>query len=281
MVNNRIAHFRKAQGLTQRALAAKVGTSQQQIQRIEAGVQSARLDLAAKIADALAMRLADVFPKVARSKKAKKAGGDSRDILNEGEFAVAGIDPDPRHWTIRFFMFDGREFDFEVSGQERHRLESIVSGSDVDFLVFDSRDKRIAINGNRIAACNIMFDVGVIERTDEEDETFNMTVHLVSSKEPVKFGIDPDELTPEQDENGFSSQLQNLFFYLDGGGEDLVVWFDDEDGERVYIRANHLLLLEVPLICCEPSLLASSDRGDDEQNEQDQEPRHFATDHES
>jgi hypothetical protein len=32
------------------------------------------------------------------------------------------------------------------------------------------------------------------------------------------------------------------------------VLFDDEDGERVYIRPTQMLAIEVPLICCEPAL---------------------------
>jgi DNA-binding XRE family transcriptional regulator len=71
MARNQISRFRKAQALSQRALAQKVGTSQQQIQRIEAGVQSTDLDLAARIADALSSPLEKVFPELMRLKKPK------------------------------------------------------------------------------------------------------------------------------------------------------------------------------------------------------------------
>ena len=54
--------LREAKKLSQRQLAELVGTSQQQIQRIEAGLQAARIDVAVKIAEALGGSLADVFP---------------------------------------------------------------------------------------------------------------------------------------------------------------------------------------------------------------------------
>jgi hypothetical protein len=216
----------------------------------------------------LTVHLADVFPKLAQGKKIGRGKKNQQDLSNKEVFVVAGIDPDPRHWTIRFFMFDGREFDFEISGQEKDRLESIVSNAHKGFIVFDSRKSRVAINGNRIAACNIMFDMHVLEHVEDEEETFNMMVHLISSPKPVKFGLEPDNVKPEDDDKGFNSQLQNLFFYLEVAQDDEIVWFDDQDAERVYINANHVLLLEVPLICCEPDLWEKSIDSDDDEGRQ-------------
>jgi DNA-binding XRE family transcriptional regulator len=59
---NRIQELRTALGLTQRQLASMVGTSQQQIQRLETGLQAARLDLAARICSALGKPIQQVFP---------------------------------------------------------------------------------------------------------------------------------------------------------------------------------------------------------------------------
>ena len=47
---NRMRELREAKKLSQRQLAEQVGTSQQQIQRIETGLQAARIDVAVKIA---------------------------------------------------------------------------------------------------------------------------------------------------------------------------------------------------------------------------------------
>jgi hypothetical protein len=155
-------------------------------------------------------------------------------------------------------MFDGRTFTFVVSGPEKDRLESIVARGEKQFLIFDAKEKRVALNGQKVAACNIMFDVGVVNSTVEEEATCAVTVHFISSQNPAKFGVEPDTVAAERDESGFDSQLQDLFFFLDSIGSDDVLWFDDEDGGRVYIQASHVLLFEAPLICCEPDLLENS-----------------------
>jgi hypothetical protein len=103
-----------------------------------------------------------------------------------------------------------------------------------------------------------MFDMHIIDPVKEDDDAFEMTVHLISSPEPIKFGLEPDEVKSEDDDEGFNSQLQNLFFDLDSAEDEEIIWFDDEDAERVYINVKHVLLLEVPLICCEPDLLRKS-----------------------
>ncbi|MEC4890959.1 MAG: helix-turn-helix transcriptional regulator [Nitrospira sp.] len=64
---NRIRVFRQELGLSQKALAANIGTSQQQIQRIEAGTQSVRHDLAIKISAALGAPVATLFPAVSEA----------------------------------------------------------------------------------------------------------------------------------------------------------------------------------------------------------------------
>lgn len=61
---NRIRVFRQELGLSQKALAANIGTSQQQIQRIEAGAQSVRHDLAIKISAALGAPVGTLFPAI-------------------------------------------------------------------------------------------------------------------------------------------------------------------------------------------------------------------------
>ncbi len=103
---NNIAKVRSELGLSQRALAELVGTSQQQIQRIESGVQTVRLDLAARIADAMKLSLPEIFPELPKKKpKSKRKEGRSEvgsDVeFVDQEYLKAGIDTDPRHWTLR------------------------------------------------------------------------------------------------------------------------------------------------------------------------------------
>lgn len=64
---NRIRVVREELGLSQQALATKIGTSQQQVQRIEAGRQSVRHDLALKICAALGTPIGKVFPRIGKA----------------------------------------------------------------------------------------------------------------------------------------------------------------------------------------------------------------------
>jgi transcriptional regulator with XRE-family HTH domain len=263
MARNRIFALRKAGKLTQRELAERAGTSQQQIQRVEAGVVAVRLDLAGRIADALNVKLHDAFPALRTS---TKPSGRKKEQLDAPELA---FDLDPRIWTVRFFTFDGREFGFEVSSYDMQRLESIVSSSNKKFLVFNSRDRSVAVNRTKLAACQFLFDSPLVRHPESESDSCAVHLHLASSLKPLSFDVEPDTKPAEQDEEGFASQLQHLFIDLDGIDEDddEVVQFDDVDGERVYARSGELVLVEAPLECCEPSLFEKAMEGDAEEGE--------------
>jgi transcriptional regulator with XRE-family HTH domain len=256
MTKNRISRLRKARDLTQRALAEKVGTSQQQIQRIEAGVVTVRLDQAVKVASALGASLGEAFPDLAKLENGAVRRRTSASAVDR-VLSKTGIDADPAQWTIKFFMCDGRQFFYQVSSLDKDRLESIVRDSDKRFLVFNSVNKLVALNATKIGACQFLFDAFVSENDEEDDEEFRMDVHFISSKECVTFDVDPDEADPLKDDFGVRSQLQYLFTSLDGA-DDEVVSFYDADNECVYLRTKELLLLEAPLVCCAPALWEKS-----------------------
>lgn len=246
---NRVSQLRKKLGLTQRVLAEHAGTSQQQIARIEAGVQGVRLELANRIAVALGCQLAEIFPTLG----SPRGLGRSSRTNKQSKLLAAGLDPDPKYWTARFFAFDGRTFEYEVSGDEKARLEKIFSDGRSDTAVFASNSQCVAMNPRKIAATHFLWE-GFDSSKEEEDERCLLKLHLIGTEEPIVFGVEPDQLSMEDDEEGFSSQLQRLFFQLETAFDDDVVSFDDEDGERVYIRRTEVLAIEVPLICCEPAL---------------------------
>lgn len=54
LIPERLAKLREERGLTQRELAERVGTDQQSIARYELGERSPKVDMIAKLADALA-----------------------------------------------------------------------------------------------------------------------------------------------------------------------------------------------------------------------------------
>ncbi|MEH2486172.1 helix-turn-helix transcriptional regulator [Bradyrhizobium sp. AZCC 2230] len=251
VVKNRIAHLRKARGLTQQALAKLAGTSQQQVQRIEAGVQGAQLELALKISAALGAELPDVFPSL--DPKPKKGLRDSRYFIDSAKLREAGLDPDPKSWTVKFFAFDGRVFEYVVPSDEKDRLEKIFSRTGEGIVVFSARTHWVAINQNRIAATQFLFDLGV-SFEDEKEEKLELRLHLISAEQPIVFGIEPDTLLLEEDDDGSASQMQNLFSQLETGFVNEMVDFYDEDRERVYLMPTQMLVVEVPVVCCEPAL---------------------------
>jgi transcriptional regulator with XRE-family HTH domain len=269
---NRIVEARTALGLSQRALAKAVGTSQQQIQRIETGIQAVRIDLAASIAQALKSSLAELFPKIQTQPVAKKSrrNNDSQPPISPDVLRKAGIQSDPSQWTLRLGFEDGREFNYAISAAEKERVSSIIWNATFDFFVFDADTKRVAANRSKINYAHFLFGFGVAEE-EKELESFDLIANFIGSKDAIKFGVDPDDVAVENDDEGFGSQLQNMFFSIEGldADDDNVIWFDDEDGERVYLRTRQILLIELPLLCCEPALWKSHvDNSDDNDTEE-------------
>jgi len=259
---NQISQKRASLGLSQRALAKAVGTSQQQIQRIETGVQAVRIDLAVKIAAALNSSLAEIFPSISTGTVTKKSRllQIATPPLHSEQMAKAGIETYPIQWTLRIGFEGDREFDYSVSAAEKERVSSILRKETFDFVVFDTDTKRIAANRTKINYANFLFDpAGMEEEKEENLDSYNVTVIFAGNKEPVKFGVEPDDLDVNKDDQGFRSQFQRLFIYLEGYSvdEDEILWFDDEDAEQVLIRAKQVLLIEAPLLCCEPELWRS------------------------
>jgi putative transcriptional regulator len=252
LARNHIIQLRKKLGLTQRALADRAGTSQQQVQRIEAGVQGVRLELAARIATALGTDLAEIFPSLAPGSK-RGSSARSRYAIKPKKFVEAGLDPDPKYWTARFIAADGRVFEYEVPSDEKDRLKKIFSHAGSTAAVFTTRSQCVALNPRKVAAAHFLWEGYDLTQEEDEDDSCRLKLHLIGTGEPVVFDVKPDQRLMGEDEDGSSSQLQRLFFELESGLDDVVL-FDDEDGERVYIRPTEVLAIEVPLFCCEPSL---------------------------
>jgi DNA-binding XRE family transcriptional regulator len=100
MIQNNIKQLRTQLSITQRELAYMVGTSQQQIQRIETGKVAAKLGLAQAICNALDKPLNIVFPESDQlindfHKKRRKTDEDLEAI------ATSGIEMDSGLWTVK------------------------------------------------------------------------------------------------------------------------------------------------------------------------------------
>jgi DNA-binding XRE family transcriptional regulator len=280
MPENNVRHFREKAKLSQRELAAKVGTSQQQIQRIEAGVQAVRLDLAADICKALNTNLGEVFPQaelpIARAKK--RGGGNDQPLLrlhqdeaSSEELENAGLDADPKRWIFRFALRNGFEADLLVSGPDySHLWRRVQFVKRRNFLVFDSGDYRYAINGDHLLFCQFLFEARQLncwEVPEGIDDRTHTWVYLATREKPFEFGLDLAE--GSEDEDSDINEWQYIFMHLDGlfQGADEVdqISFLDEDGERAFFRTDDVALIKTSLTAVEADVADAMMRGYEEE----------------
>lgn len=259
---NKVKENRVKKGLTQKELAEKIGTSQQQIQRIESGAIKVRIETATKIADILGMKAEKLFPGLAeifRQMKRKKWNNPLEMIEDEKVASKAehwGIELDPKMWTLVVRLKGHtKELSFPMSSSDEKRLWYRVQKKDdeiIQFFVFDSEATCVSINMRQIAFCQTVFDYSPTE--EERKEPKEVVVYLAGNKKPVLFEVDEDPpYEPGEDEG----QMRSIFFDMDGGiiERNDYVKFIDQDGERVYINAEELALLEVPLWVVKPEIL--------------------------
>lgn len=268
---NRMRELREAKKLSQRKLAELVGTSQQQIQRIEAGLQAARIDLALKIAEALGGSLADVFPGLRRVLRKHGQRIDHNvlddDKLNQ-EVTEAGVDPDPRAWSVVCLLRGGAEFIAEISSSDRRRLRQWLSANDEDqgFFVCTARGVRVLFNLGHLLQAHFLFEAGPalegIERDKVETSDLNepVRVFLSDRAEPLCFRIEGEYRTSSEKEDDDLGELEALCMSAELGFESgEFLYFTDEDGEEVWLRAADVALIEIPLWAMHPELIPDDD----------------------
>lgn len=268
-MDNNVKKFRKQANLTQRQLAKAARTSQQQIQRIETGAVSARADLAAALAATFGVALEDLFPAL------KKITNRQRTTLSNTEkiqkYAEAGVDVDPRIWTVRLQLKGHQNaFAYVVPSAERTRLEQWIGGGGDEIVVFDTNASSILLNLRHLVYAHFLFDTGISADTNEME---TVRVFFDGLAEPFIFQVDEDRGTPgaEDDEGEFRSILMSDGLTVeDLGGKGARFMFTDVDGERVYLRAADVALMEVPL------WVTQGEREDFEDEESDDEDEGIA-----
>lgn len=254
-------------GLTQRQLADMVGTSQQQIQRVESGQTAARLSLAVAIAAALEKPLNVVFPgSVGALVKAvgdldvsQRPADDELDHLHQ-----TGVEWDSAEHCLRVWMRGHAEaIYFPLSPHEKRRLFQAIQGEVDDaavasFVVFDSWDKRVAINLAELSACQFLFepmegstefDSSAVSEPLNSEEVF---VFQGGTATPVTFKpvVDRPEVADEEGLGEFGDIFSRLEMNLAPSER---LHFQDRDGESVFLRVGSLALLSVPLWVVEPA----------------------------
>ncbi len=255
-MENNLRRLREKLEMSQRDLALAVGTSQQQIARIETGNQSVKVDLALAISAALKTDLGIVFPAtrklLGRGKKRK-----DRDALVEmhydpkavSEFDSAGVDLDPATWILKLRMRGGSQLDFVCSTAEAQRIRRNLQrdGTGTPFVIFNSTAVAVALNLDHLLHYHELWDGHISSNWHDDDVPRDeVAVYLSDSAEPLVFDVDVDEGTPEDE--GDEGQMRGVLFTLETfleSGE--FVSFRDVDGEDAFFRAEDIVLLTVPL----------------------------------
>jgi transcriptional regulator with XRE-family HTH domain len=274
MFVNKIKELRQAKGFTQSHLAKAAQTSQQQIQRIEAGNQHARFDLATRISSALGESISKVFPSTAlplarMKKRGSKLSDVYRDEKASDELEEAGIDMEPAVWTLNYTLRGGAKGRFPISGPDMHHLSGILQreehGEDDDFVVLPSTERQYALNLKHLVFCHLWFDPVSQEPVSAEakDQSHEVEFYLADRSEPLRFDVDPDTGSIDADYvEGLSVQLQDLFYYANLGTNGRRLKFVDVDGETAFFRPRDVAMFSVPLWLIEPNV------PDEEENEE-------------
>ena len=192
-----------------------------------------------------------------------------------GRVAATGVEADSRYWIFRVQLRGQSDvLDFCVEPEEKRRLFSAVqseSGDDeeLSFIVFDTKDERIGLNLAHCLYCHFIYEAREMGSSDEnvsdEEEAGGVQAYFADLLTPVRFSVDMDRGEPGDEED--AGCFRTIFFYMDINVErNQRFYFEDGDGENVFIRAADLALLKVPLWVVDPDFLLIDDE-DEERTE--------------
>lgn len=255
-MENRIREFRIKSGMSQAALAEAAQTSQQQIQRIEGGIQAVKLDLAVRISAALGVDIPTLFPGTRKilaeaQRQGKTTVGDlasDPDMLRKLD--EGGVDADPYDWSITVRMRGGARATYSISSAERLRLRRNLESVDDDhpFFVFASGNREVMLNLTHLVYLHETFEAGNTTRLEDgrnDDKASAVRVFLSISDEPLDFDVEADGTDPDDSDD------IGPFRFIIGMAQTLVephdfFHFEDVDGESVFLRAREVALMEIP-----------------------------------
>lgn len=259
MLQNNIKQLRTELSITQSELAHMVGTSQQQIQRIETGKVAAKLGLAQAICNALDKPLNIVFPEsdqlINNFHKTRRTTDEDLEAI-----ATSGIEMDSGLWTVKLWLQGQQDYLLlPISAADKRRFyyyfQETASPNVERFFVFDSNQYRYALNMREVVFHQFLSDVlppiVTEENDDYEDDYFNVYVTLVNGGPVVPLSVEPD--APQNDETDDIGQLNAFFEKLDCEPETTDRYMlTDEDGEDAFIRIGSIAMVRVVLDALEP-----------------------------
>jgi DNA-binding XRE family transcriptional regulator len=251
-MENKIKKLRQKLNLTQTKLAEAVGTSQQQIQRIESGLQSVHLSLAERIAEALHSKTSVVFPGSGMPiQRARKRVGPDTGVYGDRELKKelrpVGIDLNVMPRVFRYMLDNGVTESRRLTDSEYHRLWLSVQG-DHGFVLFDSLDRRVAISKDHLCFYQFGEEPFGDEVEENEDEEEYLKAYVAGGKEQLKIEITPDEPEWDGDDRikGMLSWGMDCLEDWPGNGTD-TVRFETPDDESGFLSIKHLILLDISI----------------------------------
>lgn len=254
-MQNKIKELRTKLSITQRELADMVGTSQQQIQRIETGKVAAKLGLAQAISAVLKKPLSAVFPDSDKLlKKLRNQGSRSDDELEN--IAANGIEMDGCIWTVKLWLRGQQDYLLlPISPADKRRFyshfqESVVPDREL-FFVFDSEQHRYALNAREVIFHQFLFD-GFTPVPDDEDsdgsEGSYGNVHITMVNGGPVIGLYCEPEVSDDDEIDDIGQLNAFFDILESEPESTERYqLTDIDGEDAFIRIGSIAMVRIDL----------------------------------
>lgn len=256
-----IKDVRKAMGLTQKQLADLVGTSQQQIQRIEAGTSLPSMKLAYLLVSALNEPLEKLFPAQfkAAMKVAKRTERDnSYDDDDLEEAADGGFELDDRIWHFKAFV-TGRSAPLiiQVDPREQRRVFRELLKHELekknDFIAVYGQVEVVLLNKKLIEHAEFLHDRNysgwMPEPTDNRPGKCNahdLVIEFTSgSTRAISIG---SQLIASPEGQEQDSTLKNVVHDLVHGLVDQCerIILTDDDGEDCVLRPASMSVVHVP-----------------------------------
>ncbi|AUG98356.1 transcriptional regulator [Prodigiosinella confusarubida] len=260
MSQNKIKQLRTQLSITQRGLADMVGTSQQQIQRIETGKVAAKLGLAQAICAVLNKPLSAVFPDGDEVLKEFRTYRTQTDEALD-RFAANGIEIDNGIWSVKLYLRGHQDpLWLPISAADKRRFFSYFqekTDPEIErFFVFYSDQYCYALNTREVAFHQFLFEAltpiyGDGDEHGDEDFYYNVCITLENGGPVIGLSVESDE--PEDENTGALGQLGGFFDMLESGPEKTARYvIADADGEDAFIRIGSIAMVKVALDVLEP-----------------------------
>ncbi len=268
-MKNNLRNLRSEKGLTQAQLAEMAALSQQQIQRVEAGVHAVRIDIAASIATALGVNLGTIFPELSEASPglARRKNLDYPTLYSERNKAAlenSGFEADPDYWILRLSLVGGQILDYPINSRAKARLNNLAAGAPQNaftanqFFCFDSTDHTVCCQLSAVEWFQLRWeraDIGAYMANEndrsnsESEEPHRIRIFFRGNTQPIDFEVEPDSAEEANQEEPDYLPLTDLVYALDDypDSDAQVSFLDDAGGERVFLNPEMISLVEIPL----------------------------------